>query len=354
MARVNPTGRAPLLGEGVRAALFFAAATVVLTYPLSLHPATTVIYQGADTLLLLWLMAWDGHALAHAPLSIFDANIFYPFRHTLAYAENLIGSAAITAPFPWIRDNPVLALNTAVLLALILSGVGAYILARRCGASPAGAALAGFIFAYAPPHFFRIGQLHLLAIQWVPFCLASMHAYFEWGRKQDLWWACAFFYLQTLTSGHGAVYAAVGVAAFAAWRFALGEPLMPRKRLRDLGVPGVTLLALSAALYIPYRAAQQEVGLRRSLREAYMYAPSLVSFLASSTRLHTYLFSRLSPPVLQDATAILFPGFLPLALGMGGIWVVIATRRSPADGRTRRTAWSIAAGLLDLMLVVSV
>jgi hypothetical protein len=33
-------------------------------------------------------LAWDTHAFT-TPLSIFDANIYYPERHTLAYSENL-------------------------------------------------------------------------------------------------------------------------------------------------------------------------------------------------------------------------------------------------------------------------
>src|SRR5207245_11089106 len=129
----------------------------------------------------------------------------------------------------------VLALNVVARLSCVLCGAGVYLLARRVGVSPLGAALAGIIFAFAPPRFFRLGQLHLTTIQWVPFCLAFVHAYLDSGRWRDLWWACGFFVLQALTSGHGAMFAAFSVALLLFWRTALGGPIRPFARVRALG-----------------------------------------------------------------------------------------------------------------------
>src|SRR5438552_16449983 len=137
--------------EGRRITLVVLVLTLVLAYPLTVHPATTMLPLGSDTNLFLWMLQWDVHALTHRPLSIFDANIYYPYHHTLAYAENLIGSALIAAPVLWVTANPVLALNVVALLSCVLCGAGVYLLARRVGVSPLGAALAGIIFAFAPP-----------------------------------------------------------------------------------------------------------------------------------------------------------------------------------------------------------
>src|SRR4029077_2937901 len=102
------------------------------------------------------------------------------------YSENLIGSGLVAAPILWLTDNPVLALNVVSLLSCMLCGLGAYVLARRLGMGPSAAALSGIIFAFSPPRFFRLSQLHLTTIQWLPFGLASLHAYFDRGRKSDL------------------------------------------------------------------------------------------------------------------------------------------------------------------------
>src|SRR5262245_53964762 len=184
------------------AAAIYAALTIALTYPLSVQPASTVAWSDADTDLFMWTLAWDTHAVTSQPLAIFDANIYYPYRRTLAYSENLIGSAFFAAPVLWATRNPVLALNVVALLSVLLCGLGAFVLAHRLGLSPPAAFICGLVFAFAPARFFRITQLHLTTVQWIPFALASLHAYLDRGRSRDLRFAAAFVTLQVLASGH--------------------------------------------------------------------------------------------------------------------------------------------------------
>jgi hypothetical protein len=91
--------------------LLYAALTVALAYPLARHSAENVLSVSPDTDLFLWTLSWDTYAFTHHPFSIFDANIFFPQRRTLAYSENLIGSAFFAAPILWLTHNPVLAMN---------------------------------------------------------------------------------------------------------------------------------------------------------------------------------------------------------------------------------------------------
>jgi hypothetical protein len=310
------------------AALLFIALTLLMTWPLALRPASATLPMGPDGNLFVWTLAWDAHAFIHQPLSIFDANIYYPLRHTLAFSENLIGSALIAAPIQWVTGNTVLALNVVTLLSCMLCGLGAYILGRRVGLGPAGAVVVGVIFAFSPARFFRITQFHLGSVQWMPFALASMHAYLDGGRKRDLRLAAAFFTLQVLTSGHGAVFLMLAMGGLVAWRVARGEPLLPGRRLRDLGIAGVALLAPVALLYLPYRTVQIEMGLRRSL-ENWSVTPA--SFLAAPTHAQRYLLSLIPDQrILENASAYLFPGFVPLALAAA--FGVYALRRPRSGG----------------------
>ena len=341
---MNRPDRGSLWAEACRVALLFSLATLVFAYPLSLAPGSTVLPQGADTDLMLWIFGWDVHALTHRPWAFFSGNIYYPYPHTLAYAENLIGSAILTAPIIWLTGNLVLALNVAALASCVLCGAGAYVLGRRLGLGPAGAVVAGVIFAFAPPRFFRIGQLHLTTVQWMPFCLASLAAYLESGRKADLRWACAFFCLQAYTSGHGAVLTAVAILLLIVWRLALGEPPLPVKRLRDVGLPGLAFLLLTLLMFLPYRAVQQEMGLRRSLSESYLFSPTPDSFLASPSYADQWLTGLItSRPVLAQANALLFPGYLTLILAAIGIWAIDWRPRTAAEPVNwwMRTAWVI-------------
>jgi hypothetical protein len=164
-----PSAR-PLWIEAIAAGALYAALTLGMAWPLSAHPGSTVLPLGADTNLFLWTIGWDLHAIVHQPFSIFDANIFYPLPHTLAYSENAIGSALLAAPVLVLSGNPVLALNAVLLLACVLCGVGTFVLARRLEMTAGASVIAGLIFAFSPPRFLRTGQLHRSA--W-PRCTCS-------------------------------------------------------------------------------------------------------------------------------------------------------------------------------------
>src|SRR5205823_3895006 len=144
--------------------------------------------------------------------------------------------------------------------------------------------------------------------QWIPFALASLHAYLDGKQKRDLRLAVAFFTLQALTSGHGAVFLALAVAVLIAYVLVLGEPIALERRVRDFGVTGLLLLLPAVLIYLPYRAVQNEMGLRRGLDVG---VTTVESFVASPTALHSWLLSLMTGrDVLGEATAYLFVGYL--------------------------------------------
>ncbi len=320
--------------------IVYAVLAIALTYPLSLHPADHVMSQGTDTNLFIWTIAWDVHAFTHQPWRLFDANIFFPFHNTLAFSENLIGSALTVAPVLWVTRNPVLAMNVAALLTIPLCGLGAYVLARRVGVGASGAFIAGLVFAFSPPRFFRLDQLHLTSVQWIPFSLAYLHAYLQQRRARDARLAIAFFSLQAVTSGHGAVLLIVAAALLKLFAFAGGEPIDLRRRVRDVGWTGAALLLPAVLVWLPYRSVQLEMGLRRNLDNWHM---PWTSWVAAPTIVDTWLVSRLLPgvDVFHTAGAYLFPGVVTLALAaIGIVW-----------RDDRGVAWRRAAIVLDLAFV---
>ena len=52
--------------------------------------------------MVTWVLGWVAHQLPHAPAHIFDANIFYPERNTLAYSETLLVPGLLAAPLHWL------------------------------------------------------------------------------------------------------------------------------------------------------------------------------------------------------------------------------------------------------------
>jgi len=111
-----------------------------------------------------------------------------------------------------------------------------------------------------PSAVFRIEQINLSNVQWIPFGLAALHAYLDSGRKRDVRFAAGFVSLQALSSGHGAVFMGVAMLLFIGYRLLLGEPLRVVRRVRDLGVVGAVPLVLTILVFLPYRAVQHDVG----------------------------------------------------------------------------------------------
>jgi hypothetical protein len=268
---------------------------------------------GPDTRLFLWTLAWDAHALRTAPLSIFDANIFHPEPRTLAYSEHQIGSAILAAPLIWSTGNLVLAMNAVLVLSCFLSGWFAYLLARELGLSKTSSVLAGAVFALTPPRFFRIGQLHLATVEWIPLCLALLHRYARGGRTRHLFFAVLAFWLQALSGGQSGVFLAYAAAGLVAYLAIFGE-LRPKSGFgKDASVACALALALHLPFLLPYLRVRSDLGLERSLDEAIFWSPDALSFLASPTHLHQWLGSAMG---LDAAKAYLFPGFVPILLAL--------------------------------------
>lgn len=324
-------------------ALLYLTLTLLLSYPLPLHLTTRMLAAGADPQFWLWTLAWDTHALTSQPWAIFDANIFYPGHHTLAYSENLIGSALLAAPVIWLSHNPVLAYNLVELASIFLSAIGAYVLARRAGLRQSSAVLAGIVFAFAPARFLRITQFHLTTVQWVPFGLAFLYSYLHGGRKTDLRLFVLFFSVQAITSGHGTVFLVLGSAVLIVYRLLQGEPIALRKRAADLGVPGLLILVPAALTFLAYQAAKSEApALARTLDD---YGMSTASYFASPSHFQKWMLSH-APAWMTtpEADAYLFQGYLPILLSL----VALAWRGDdPADQRTvSANRWWKRAGLM--------
>jgi len=104
------------LRTSVAAALTFVALTGLVTYPQILSFGTSVPYH-SDPYFSMWRLGWVAHAIVHAPRALFEANIFYPEHHTLAYSDAMLLPGVVLAPLFWAGLNPVAIYNLALVLA---------------------------------------------------------------------------------------------------------------------------------------------------------------------------------------------------------------------------------------------
>ncbi len=329
-------------------AAFFLVVTFAFTLPLSRSAGSLALDLGPDTRLFLWTLGWDAHAFRAAPFDIFDANIFHPERRTLAYSEHQIGSAVVAAPFAWWTGNLVLAMNAVLLLSCFLSGWFAYILGRELGLSKSSSILVGAIFAFSPPRFFRIGQLHLATVQWIPLCLAFLHRYARGGTRRHLLAAAFAFWLQALSGGQSALFLALAAAGLLTYLRIFAE-LRPSGSPWKDALPALALtLALNLPFVLPYWLVRQGLGLERTLDEAIFWSPNAASYLASPTHLHRWLGTAVG---LGEATAYLFPGFVPLVLAL--LSFIPGGKKEPGTS-AEREGTSLLLLALDTAIILAV
>ena len=155
--RASPRlSRRELLGV----ALLGVVLALAMHWPLPLHMGRDIAQDLGDPLVQAWQVAWDGHALAHQPTRLFQANTFWPMPDSLAFSDALVGYA----PAGLIGSGTHAAVaryDALFLFAYALCFAGAWLLARELGANRVGAAVAGLAFAYAPWRLEQEGHLHV-------------------------------------------------------------------------------------------------------------------------------------------------------------------------------------------------
>src|SRR4051812_24929523 len=144
----------------------FLVVTIVATWPF-LPKLGGYVVSKLDPLYSVWAMAWQAHALGTNPLGLFDTNIMYPFKGTLAFDELSFAEAVISAPLYWLTGNPVLSHNAQILLTFVLSGYGAWLLVRELTGSRAAGLVAGFAFAFSFYRMDHLPHMTLLSTEWL-------------------------------------------------------------------------------------------------------------------------------------------------------------------------------------------
>src|SRR5436305_12826295 len=112
--------------------ILLAVLAVVLTWPLVTALDRAVIYPD-DPYINTWILDWDWYATVHQPLSLFEANIFFPAHDSLAFSEHLYGIALPLMPLRIVGVSPLTAHNIGILLGFALSGIGLFVSARAAG-----------------------------------------------------------------------------------------------------------------------------------------------------------------------------------------------------------------------------
>jgi hypothetical protein len=183
--------------------------TAVVTYPQITHLRTGV-HDFGDPLLNAWALAWTPHALIAQPASLFDANIFYPERGTLALSETLLVPALVVAPLRAAGANAILLHNVTLLSACVLSGLTMFLLVRYLTGDSRAALLAAVAFAIAPIRIEHYPRVQLQLTYLMPLALYFVHRLLDGDARRRtvvlmggscglLFYCCVYYFVFFLT-----------------------------------------------------------------------------------------------------------------------------------------------------------
>ena len=320
--------------EVIVAAVGASLLAIAMTWPLLIHLGSVVPRDIGDPLAEAWQPAWGGHALIHQPLHFFDANRFWPLRDSLAFGDALIGYA----PTGIIGTGPHAAMvryDLLFLFAYALAFFGAYLLAREVGLSPAGAAIAGAAFAFAPYRLEQDGHLQVISSGGIPLAIAFAVRGIRLKRPWWLFWAWVVAAWQVSIGwvlGLPFAYGLAGavVIAVVAWLIRRRPPI-PR-RMIVAGAAGVAVfIAVAYWIAHPYLyIADNFPAAKRSPHEVAAFSGPLKVLLTAPEENWVWGSAtagfRNSLTTLQEKT--LFPGALIVLLSLAGLFSSSLSRRT--------------------------
>jgi len=301
--------------------------TAALTYPLAFKLGSVGRVDAADGQFSIWNVAWVARTLVVDPLHVYDANIFYPHRGTLAYSEGNLGTGLLAIPAYWATRNPYAAHNSAVLLSFLVTAIGTYYLVRYLIGDRRAAAISAIGFAFCPHLFSHMAQVQVLMTLGIPFCMLAFHRAADRptpGRGAVLGLAMAG---QAICSGYYGIFVMlmVGFAVLVvAWNRSLWRG---RSYWLAIGIGAVVAIAVVAPFFVPYAALQRTTGFRRTIADAANYSANWSAYVASASHAHAWVLRW-----LPRWTEVNFPGLVVSVFGLAGF----ASARSPRAASAER------------------
>jgi hypothetical protein len=291
----------------------FVVLAVGMTWPLAPNIDRAVAHEG-DPYINTWILDWNWYAAFHRPLSLFDANTFYPARYSLAYSENLFGIALLLFPFRAAGASPITAHNLAILGGFAFSGFTMYLLGRFLTGNALAGVVAGVFYAFVPFRFTHLSHVQHVWGFTLPMMLVALLDY----ARRPTWPRAALFAAAYLLNGlsniHWLLFGTIAIAITA---------LILRPRLVPLAACTAAALLLLVPFLYPYVVVAKMYGMERSWQETKEHSAQPLDWFVSN--LHNRMYIALRNPKI-DPERRLFPG--ALSLGIGGVALFSRKRRA--------------------------
>lgn len=253
--------------SSIIAFFLFSIAGIFITFPLIFHLDDYVTAYG-DELLIAWIHNWVIHAISTDPLSLFNANIFYPYQNTLAYSDAFF----ISSLFAWIPllifQEPITVVNFILITAFILLGFSVYLLSYYLTRHFLASLLSGMLVIFSPAVLGYYIHLQMLFIFCVPLSLLFFIHFMKTGKTKYFAVSLLFFLLQFYNSFLPAYFLIFSFVIICIYRFLSDKKMIKQfLKTRYIVLIGMTLLFLLPVI-IPYLQVSKEFQYQRDIRDA--------------------------------------------------------------------------------------
>jgi hypothetical protein len=290
--------------------LFFPALAILNTYPLAVAPASFIGEHG-DSYFSVWRLAWIAHQLWPRPDQLFNGNIFYPEKATLAYSDAILLPAIVASPLHWFGVDPIVAYNIVLIAAFALNGLAAYCLVKYLTGWMAAGLVGGSIFAFSPHRFDHFDHLEMQFAFWIPWAVLAWHKAVLSEAARGYLRVAALVTAQVLSCIYYGVFLITWLGVLSAFRF-WRTPSRAARAGALMLVPAVVVLAIYS---IPYLQNRQKVGDRRT-NDVRVYSATAADFLSAPATNRLYGWS----DPLGAPERHLFPGLVAIGLIVVGVW----------------------------------
>lgn len=323
--------------------LLFVLLAVLYTWPLARLIAVAVTHPG-DPLINTWILAWTSGCVTTSGCDLWDGNIFFPYRNTLAFSENLLGLLPFSLPLSFVL-SPLQIHNVLVLAGFALSAYGARVMAGAWGAPLELGVLVGLLYGFIPHRFAQLSHLQFVWGLTLPLFVAALGFYFARPTYGRAVLVAAAYVLNALTNLHLFVFATLIALV-------VGVFHLRRDDLRRTFVPLILPAGLAAGLLLvvlhPYRVVQQQHWMRGVLDETRMYSAQTLDWISPSGVLADAIYSPVLPVASLEPERWIFPGVVFIVSVL--VSVILAIR----NGRRMLAALAGALILIGVLLSLGV
>jgi hypothetical protein len=301
--------RAPLLVVAL-----FAGLTILMTWPQA-RVFGTQAYPHQDVYFNMWRLEWIAHAMVSRSDHVFDGNIFYPERRTLAYSDAMPVEGVLAAPMIWAGVRPVFVHNVMMLGAIALSGAAMFALVLYLTGSRGAALLAGIVFAFAPYRFEHLMHMELQWTMWMPLAFLAFHRTLDTGEFKMGVLTGLLVALQMLSSIYYGIFLATVLAIVGPLLLMFDRRVTLRRALMPLMAGALLAVLISGAYAIPYIQARQRVG-ERPQDQVMQFSARPSSYMVATP--NNWLYGNFLEGRGRGERR-LFPGLLVIALAICGL-----------------------------------